>query len=137
MRISDWSSDVCSSDLRWHERALNSGPSPSDEVVEEGDETQSLRNRPLPTLKSSSFSKLMFAEDWEKALALKGRRTVASPPCIVSPGSAREKSVVGAVSGRGEGAPSASAQTVKRSEEHTSELPSLMRISYAVFCLKK
>src|SRR3546814_2463007 len=26
---------------------------------------------------------------------------------------------------------------VRRSEEHTSELPSLMRISYAVFCLKK
>src|SRR3546814_3395894 len=26
---------------------------------------------------------------------------------------------------------------LKRSEEHTSELPSLMRISYAVFCLKK
>src|SRR3546814_6743943 len=26
---------------------------------------------------------------------------------------------------------------VGRSEEHTSELPSLMRISYAVFCLKK
>src|SRR3546814_7291363 len=26
---------------------------------------------------------------------------------------------------------------VSRSEEHTSELPSLMRISYAVFCLKK
>src|SRR3546814_1503508 len=28
------------------------------------------------------------------------------------------------------------AQTVWRSEEHTSELQSLMRISYAVFCLK-
>src|SRR3546814_10529143 len=27
--------------------------------------------------------------------------------------------------------------TIIRSEEHTSELPSLMRISYAVFCLKK
>src|SRR3546814_5853759 len=27
--------------------------------------------------------------------------------------------------------------TVYRSEEHTSELQSLMRISYAVFCLKK
>src|SRR3546814_9291638 len=27
--------------------------------------------------------------------------------------------------------------TIKRSEEHTSELQSLMRISYAVFCLKK
>src|SRR3546814_1612171 len=27
--------------------------------------------------------------------------------------------------------------SVERSEEHTSELPSLMRIPYAVFCLKK
>src|SRR3546814_10687047 len=27
--------------------------------------------------------------------------------------------------------------TITRSEEHTSELQSLMRISYAVFCLKK
>src|SRR3546814_1378286 len=30
-----------------------------------------------------------------------------------------------------------SERTVYRSEEHTSELQSLMRISYAVFCLKK
>src|SRR3546814_10335371 len=30
-----------------------------------------------------------------------------------------------------------SAPTYGRSEEHTSELQSLMRISYAVFCLKK
>src|SRR3546814_3050493 len=30
-----------------------------------------------------------------------------------------------------------SAQPHRRSEEHTSELQSLMRISYAVFCLKK
>src|SRR3546814_8123268 len=29
------------------------------------------------------------------------------------------------------------AQARRRSEEHTSELQSLMRISYAVFCLKK
>src|SRR3546814_10555345 len=29
------------------------------------------------------------------------------------------------------------AWNIKRSEEHTSELQSLMRISYAVFCLKK
>src|SRR3546814_9124624 len=33
--------------------------------------------------------------------------------------------------------PFASAGSVNRSEEHTSELQSLMRISYAVFCLKK
>src|SRR3546814_6073436 len=34
-------------------------------------------------------------------------------------------------------APSAVRSSSKRSEEHTSELQSLMRISYAVFCLKK
>src|SRR3546814_6274882 len=33
--------------------------------------------------------------------------------------------------------PSASLLIADRSEEHTSELQSLMRISYAVFCLKK
>src|SRR3546814_2411186 len=31
----------------------------------------------------------------------------------------------------------AKGETADRSEEHTSELQSLMRISYAVFCLKK
>src|SRR3546814_8765276 len=39
-----------------------------------------------------------------------------------------------AAPGRGSPAP---ACAPARSEEHTSELPSLMRISYAVFCLKK
>src|SRR3546814_3543224 len=34
-------------------------------------------------------------------------------------------------------APQDVARAFKRSEEHTSELQSLMRISYAVFCLKK
>src|SRR3546814_5218023 len=33
--------------------------------------------------------------------------------------------------------PLADAQRAVRSEEHTSELQSLLRISYAVFCLKK
>src|SRR3546814_1351601 len=33
--------------------------------------------------------------------------------------------------------PTIKAALAKRSEEHTSELQSLMRISYAVFCLKK
>src|SRR3546814_5400970 len=36
-----------------------------------------------------------------------------------------------------EGAKPTAANTNARSEEHTSELQSLMRISYAVFCLKK
>src|SRR3546814_14526270 len=41
--------------------------------------------------------------------------------------------------GRARGAddPAADADLRRRSEEHTSELQSLMRISYAVFCLKK
>src|SRR3546814_12017289 len=37
----------------------------------------------------------------------------------------------------GEGSPERSRRFDGRSEEHTSELQSLMRISYAVFCLKK
>src|SRR3546814_2153941 len=44
----------------------------------------------------------------------------------------RADGVVGGRSALG-GLPS----TLSRSEEHTSELQSLMRISYAVFCLKK
>src|SRR3546814_1589571 len=43
-------------------------------------------------------------------------------------GVAGKAAVAFAVEGEGEG---------PRSEEHTSELQSLMRISYAVFCLKK
>src|SRR3546814_1685039 len=39
-------------------------------------------------------------------------------------------------SGTGENVP-ARPSGLRRSEEHTSELQSLMRISYAVFCLKK
>src|SRR3546814_6749177 len=37
----------------------------------------------------------------------------------------------------GEAAAAAAAMDTRRSEEHTSELQSLMRISYAVFCLQK
>src|SRR3546814_2541066 len=40
----------------------------------------------------------------------------------------------GGGAGRGRNAPKGASN---RSEEHTSELQSLMRISYAVFCLKK
>src|SRR3546814_2420548 len=39
--------------------------------------------------------------------------------------------------GAAQGVVSASFDIAARSEEHTSELQSLMRISYAVFCLKK
>src|SRR3546814_5031638 len=53
----------------------------------------------------------------------------AGPSCERGPGDNREQGSAGRHDGppRGE----------RRSEEHTSELQSLMRIPYAVFCLKK
>src|SRR3546814_7756480 len=47
------------------------------------------------------------------------------------------KGAVRAHRGSGNGNGTANPTGSKRSEEHTSELQSLMRISYAVFCLKK
>src|SRR3546814_9982311 len=98
MRISDWSSDVCSSDL-W------------DRVY-------------VTTLFSFEYRKI--GETIDYALKLVGGRA--------------DRVFVGGIA--------ASLMTerfktearwrgVRRSEEHTSELQSLMRISYAVFCLKK
>src|SRR3546814_9203948 len=46
-------------------------------------------------------------------------------------------SVFGILPGAGMTIASFAAYMLERSEEHTSELQSLMRISYAVFCLKK
>src|SRR3546814_5811816 len=48
-----------------------------------------------------------------------------------------KNSASGAPAGTSRGAAAAGVEAVVRSEEHTSELQSLMRISYAVFCLKK
>src|SRR3546814_9280885 len=50
---------------------------------------------------------------------------------------AGEPLVLRATGGKGGGGARLTERAHKRSEEHTSELQSLMRISYAVFCLKK
>src|SRR3546814_9071928 len=69
------------------------------------------------------------------------RVKVHSPPrCQISTGSFREcvfplLSVIS--KGTGMAIFSRFSMVIKRSEEHTSELQSLMRITYAVFCLKK
>src|SRR3546814_3899058 len=68
---------------------------------------------------------------------------------IIIPDTAKEKPMQGKVLAAGPGARGDDGKLValdvkkgdkvlygKRSEEHTSELQSLMRISYAVFCLK-
>src|SRR3546814_3724147 len=54
------------------------------------------------------------------------------------PGKAMIRDVIASTAGDGALAPCSSYTREQiRSEEHTSELQSLMRISYAVFCLKK
>src|SRR3546814_1216355 len=54
---------------------------------------------------------------------------------VLSPSAARASVFVSSCDGSVDGSASPSAAAV-RSEEHTSELQSLMRLSYAVFCLK-
>src|SRR3546814_7991707 len=98
MRISDWSSDVCSSDLAI--RLITSDPVP------------------LPSRIGKSPAKIT-------ATVIALGRTRRSAP-------SRTAASTWAVSGLGPSSASAC-----RSEEHTYELQSLMRISYAVFCLKK
>src|SRR3546814_6591773 len=62
-----------------------------------------------------------------------------TPHCHVDPGQ-RRAAIAGHEAGRVQAARAIGAplrQQHARSEEHTSELQSLMRTSYAVFCLKK
>src|SRR3546814_6896199 len=108
MRISDWSSDVCSSDL-FH--------SLEDRIVK-----QFLRNR-----SGSEASGSRHLPQRQSGPA----PTFERPAKAVRPGM-----VELARNPRSRSATLRSAVRT-RSEEHTSELQSLMRISYAVFCLKK
>src|SRR3546814_9212151 len=97
MRISDWSSDVCSSDLERPTRPLrcrrswHAWQSP----------------RPWRTHRTTS------SRPWTSMAAMPSSTTPGNP------------------------LPAGTSGSSTRSEEHTSELQSLMRISYAVFCLKK
>src|SRR3546814_4204475 len=62
-------------------------------------------------------------------------------PLFRSPGFAGWRPASGRCSSRasasGSGSPAARQRHMRRSEEHTAELQSLMRIAYAVFCVKK
>src|SRR3546814_4785320 len=99
MRISDWSSDVCSSDLGG----------------------------------AGQVARLLL---W----ALCVRLTVSVLWSAAAPVPSRKPDWRAQFLGRRRWIPKISSRrstAVCRSEEHTSELQSLMRISYAVFCLKK
>src|SRR3546814_10156853 len=93
MRISDWSSDVCSSDLGQAKPAARFRPVRLTPELLRG----SVRRHPAQRLLSELSQPLSVRER------------------------SRDRRLLHA----------------RRSEEHTSELQSLMRISYAVFCLKK
>src|SRR3546814_4255341 len=111
MRISDWSSDVCSSDLRHARRAAE----PGDAGIFEAPR---LRARPAHRGAGARVRAFTAARR-----SLRARR-VRQPARLVEP--------------QAEVRLQADLHPVRRSrsEEHTSELQSLMRISYAVFCLK-
>src|SRR3546814_7138656 len=125
MRISDWSSYVCSSDL-----ASSNARSDLQKETSEQQEliTMQLRRAaivsPLRTPVGKfggGLSSLTAGELGATILKALVERSGIDPE--------RVDDVV-----FGHGYPSGEAP---RSEEHTSELQSLMRISYAVFCLKK
>src|SRR3546814_7510467 len=117
MRISDWSSDVCSSDL------ANAYYDVTGAFQLRGSLNWN-RNR-FGTFVGQCFSGQTADEGCVAAAQdFTGRAPTRSPDWAGNIGATY-------VADLGD-------QTLTlRSEEHTSELQSLMRISYAVFCLKK
>src|SRR3546814_6079186 len=116
MRISDGSSDVCSSDLHVFERAARRFDALVAADCLRGAGNSQVRGRVL--VLPAPHDRLLPAQ---RELAV---RTGADAQVIT------EAPVVEAVR-------ALHARPRVRSEEHTSELQSLMRISYAAFCLKK
>src|SRR3546814_7159348 len=143
MRISDWSSDVCSSDL------VDGCVSHSADFVRIADHYRHIghaRGRRRRARHWSCFALTIQTaatgqqqrRPGHQAPALNDRFHPPATPQIMrknwnnySPISHDSYRSANKLSGRGRRV------RAKRSEEHTSELQSLMRISYAVFCLKK
>src|SRR3546814_1177386 len=118
MRISDWSSDVFSSDLMQSVSILG-GASIMLSLAMGMRQSLGLFMQPV------THDLGITAADYAFALAVQNIVWGFSQP------------VAGAMVDRFGTRWIAVAGGVLRSEEHTSELQSLMRISYAVFCLKK
>src|SRR3546814_9011488 len=116
MRISDWSSDVCSSDLLSSRRRPLYSILCNPKFPLRIPTRYALNDRAVgPVVAMTAFSQ------FEQCPAQRLKR-ISFTPQFVGTGD-RERFYFGA--------------GALRSEEHTSELQSLMRISYAVFCLKK
>src|SRR3546814_4737258 len=115
MRISDWSSDVCSSDLLRSLLGVLFIPVFLGIIYTNG------------LLSDAREDVSRTRSDWESAELVVKR---AEP----QPGQAAADT---AALAKARADLTAKAADHDRSEEHTSELQSLMRISYAVFCLKQ
>src|SRR3546814_2601331 len=113
MRISDWSSDVCSSDL-----FASSHRAPESAHSENQMSARAHMNSPGTLDRAATTVAIVGSGFGGLCMAIQLKKAGIDSFVIL------EKA--GSVGG-----------TWRRSEEHTSELQSLMRISYAVFCLKK
>src|SRR3546814_1538182 len=125
MRISDWSSDVCSSDLDLLaavEQQRDAGAFVVALVNAEGSPLAGLADVVIP-LSAGVERSVAATKSYIASLA-----AIAALVAAWAEDDALEAALT-ALPGQLEQA--------FRSEEHTSELQSLMRISYAVFCLKK
>src|SRR3546814_9022419 len=126
MRISDWSSDVCSSDLV----GLSGGPMLrgyyEGKPVGSGTNTISMSEQ----LRAGAITLAQFHE----AEACMHR---SHGHCMTMGTASTMACMVEALGMGMPGNAAIPAVDARRSEEHTSELQSLMRITYAVFCLKK
>src|SRR3546814_1774799 len=143
MRISDWSSDVCSSDLGARgEHAVGLDRALGDQVVDQHADVGLVaarrprlfllheargvdtRDQPLRRGFLVAGGAVDLAGEEQAGDGAGFQRVLQSPRV--------EEVVLDRVAGAGD------VRVLEaRSEEHTSELQSLMRISYAVFCLKK
>src|SRR3546814_9600892 len=120
MRISDWSSDVCSSDLGGDDIRAHVGWYLADAGVPQLERDLGLRRGPLASIRSGwrHTPLLAYVVPIAAVVALFATGLISDARAILD-----QRGLLWLVG--------------VRSEEHTSELQSLMRISYAVFCLKK
>src|SRR3546814_4255642 len=130
MRISDWSSDVCSSDLGIDEDAHldEIAVAIADLVIVEARIAAADRFEPIVEIEHD-FVERQFVRHLRAAADI--GEILLDTAAILAQLEGRAEIFVGAIDHRFD------PRFGDRSEEHTSELQSLMRISYAVFCLKK
>src|SRR3546814_4236024 len=121
MRISDWSSDVCSSDLRLRQ-LLDQQLAHLQGVIAR------LANRLQRRLLAMQTRAWDFNLEEGMLDTARLARVIVNPTHSLSYKMERDAEFRDTV---------VTLLIDNRSEEHTSELQSLMRISYAVFCLKK